>query len=164
MERKFLVDQFQLPDLDPTQGRRIRDLYIQDSRMRLRSIETPGIGTQFKLCKKYGALQDGVEPIVNIYLSECEFATLANLPGHLIEKVRFRSQEGAVIFAIDIFGGPLNGLIVAEAEGETWQDLLTFDEPGWFAREVTSDPFFQGGNLCRISQAELTDQLRKEGV
>lgn len=147
-ERRFLV--LNMPPLAGAPSRLIEDLYLEGGRLRLRRI-TAGETVQWKLCKKYGGDDPVSAPVTNLYLSEAEYAALAGLPGSRLRKRRY-SIDG---FSLDVFEGPLTGLMLAEVEAESRAAVLALIPPTWSAAEVTAEPFFTGGNLCRISSAEL---------
>ena len=126
-ERRFLVAL--CPDLSGAPVRRIEDLYIANSRMRLRAISHfDGHPTEFKLCKKYGSPDPASGPIVNIYLTAEEYAAFCGLPGQRLRKHRYRVEHGGHPFSVDVFTGALAGLILCEAEAQSvltlWQVLL----------------------------------------
>ena len=86
--------------------------------------------------------------ITSIYLTEAEFALLADLPGRSLRKVRHHlAPVNGVEIAVDVFEGPLAGLILAEAEFETVEAMAAFPDPDFALREVTEDPRYRGGEL-----------------
>ena len=89
--------------------------------------------------------------ITSIYLPEEEFAVLAAwLPGVRVKKLRHRLQRlPGVAMLIDEFRGELDGLIMAEAEFDTPEQLASFTMPEFAVREVTDDPRFTGGYLVK---------------
>ena len=58
------------------------------------------------------------------------------------------------IIELDIFGGALAPLILAEVEFSSEEDAMAFLPPDWFVKEVTSDPAYQNSNLSK--QASLS--------
>ncbi len=63
----------------------------------------------------------------------------------LIEKRRHRVEYGGLIWEVDEFYGDNAGLIVAEVELESAQQI--FDKPPWAGEEVTGDPRYYNANL-----------------
>jgi CYTH domain-containing protein len=63
------------------------------------------------------------------------------------------------VFSIDVFEGELDGLILCETEAEGLEELMAIQPPVYVRHEVTEDPFFAGGNLCRTPRAELLRKL-----
>ena len=146
-ERRFLVDA--LPTIEPSADKRITDLYLDGTRLRLRlSVATDGTAIR-KLTQKIPAPAGGVPGaqgwITNTYLSEEEYDRFATLPGRWLRKRRLSIGE----LGVDVFDGPLAGLILAEAEFADDASMLAFVPPAWCGREVTADPAFTGGELCR---------------
>lgn len=145
-ERRFIVDAAALPPLDETQARRIEDLYIDGGRLRLRRIVMPGGQPDaFKLAKKYAPDNPLVGPMTNLYLNADEYAVLNVLPGARLAKRRH--NVGA--FVVDVFEGPLAGLVLAECEATNSIAAMAFDVPGWCLREVTNDIAYTGARLAQ---------------
>ena len=88
IERRWLVDLEQLGELTRYARREIEDLYISDSRLRLRKVCGPADDVTFKLGKKYGKRTPLSEPITNLYLTEHEYGQLSSLPGSRTRKHR----------------------------------------------------------------------------
>ena len=156
-ERRFLV--LDCPDLSSTAFRVIEDVYLKDSRLRLRAITHPDGARDFKLCKKYESADPASGPIVNIYLSATEHAALSALPGQPLRKRRYRVEWGDRAFGIDVFDGALAGLVLCEAEAASPEAIRSLAFPPWASREVTAERFFTGGNLAHVTVAELRMRL-----
>jgi CYTH domain-containing protein len=158
-ERRFWVAE--PPDLSAARVRLIDDLYLEDSQLRLRAITSfDGAAPEFKLCKKYGSDDPASGAIVNIYLSAAEHAMLSTLPGHALRKRRHAVPHNGSGFSVDVFEGPLTGLVLCEAEAESTEAIRALAFPPWATREVTADSFFTGGNLARLTTAKLRQRLR----
>lgn len=69
--------------------------------------------------------------------------TLCEQP--LIEKTRYHVRVGRHVWDIDEFDGQNRGLVVAEVELASADEL--FDRPSWLGREVTHDPRYLNANL-----------------
>jgi len=65
----------------------------------------------------------------------------------LIEKDRYRLEEGGVVWEIDEFLGENRGLIIAEVELES--EDQPFTKPDWVGVEVTGDPRYFNSNLIK---------------
>lgn len=145
-ERRFLVDTSLLPELNPQDARRIEDLYINDSRLRLRAITFLGTGEQeFKLAKKYAPDNPLIGPMTNLYLDAEEHEMMSQLPGQRIVKRRYKLGG----FVVDVFEDDLEGLVLAECEATNRVAALAFDIPAWCVREVTSEPEYTGWRLAQ---------------
>jgi CYTH domain-containing protein len=154
-ERRFLVDPKTLPPLDAGAARLIEDLYIEGGRLRLRRITLPDGEQAFKLAKKYAPDNPLIGPMANLYLSREEYEVLARLPGARVAKRRHKA--GA--FVVDVFEGPLEGLVTAECEATNRVAAMAFDVPPWCVREVTTEVAYTGWQLAQ-DQAIPTDRDR----
>jgi CYTH domain-containing protein len=143
-ERRFVVTEVPEP---LEHGRLIEDRYLDGGTLRLRAVRGDGAPV-YKLTQKVRA---GVGPaevsITNLYLSEDEYRMLVALPGSDLVKTRSLCQG----FAVDVFHGPLEGLVLAELEVEDLQAEL--DLPDWICCEVTHDDTFSGGALASRTSA-----------
>lgn len=64
-----------------------------------------------------------------------------------IDKIRFEVKKGNHVFEIDEFYGENEGLIVAEVELSSEDEL--FETPEWLGEEVTNDPRFYNAYLSK---------------
>ncbi len=159
-ERRFLLRS--LPDgLDTAQGTLIRDTYWAETRMRLRRMFNPdGSILATKLTQKYVAPGQPPEEttITNTYLNEAEYELFAQIPGSLLVKRRVSYLHQGSGYSIDVFEGPLAGLVLAELEAG--QGSLPPDAvPAFAAAEVTAEPAFTGGELVHTSAEALAALL-----
>ncbi|MFK7845467.1 MAG: hypothetical protein AB8G77_09205 [Rhodothermales bacterium] len=159
-ERRFRVERPTDLDLEGLRSALIEDLYIDNTRLRLRKV-TPASGEaiSYKLCKKYPCTDPYSGTIVNTYLTAEEHAVFCKLPGRHIVKRRHYTTFESHSFGIDIFQGKLAGLILCEAEASTRQAVCDIQFPSWATIEVTEDPFFSGGNLSSLDRHELLRRL-----
>ncbi len=68
--------------------------------------------------------------------------------GPLIEKTRYYVKEDdAFVWEVDVFGGENQGLILAEIELESEDQV--FIKPDWLGKEVSDDPRYY--NVCLVS-------------
>ena len=65
----------------------------------------------------------------------------------LIEKNRYKVDYGTLTWEVDEFSGDNEGLIVAEVELQSEDQL--FDLPEWVTEEVTTDPRYYNANLIK---------------
>ncbi len=154
-ERRFLV--CNIPDLSETAFRVIEDLYLDDTRLRLRKITHHDGVMQYKLCKKYPSEGNDPLAIVNIYLTSQEYDLLSTLAGKVVRKKRYDIVASA--HCIDVFEDHLAGLVLCEFEAESAAGLETFALPPWIGRDVSDDPFFAGGCLASIDATQLAAKL-----
>ena len=69
--------------------------------------------------------------------------------GKRIEKTRFQIPHGDVMIEMDVYGGSLRGLIVAEVEFSSIEAAESFIPPEWFREEITHDKSFKNQSLAR---------------
>jgi CYTH domain-containing protein len=128
----------------------ITDLYVDGARLRLREMRAVDGGTsQWKLTRK-GDVDSATRLITTIYLPENEFQLLARvLPGQRLTKIRHRLHTTpGVLLSVDEFQGELAGLLLAEAEFNSVQELAAFPTPDFAEREVTDELELTGGWLA----------------
>lgn len=61
---------------------------------------------------------------------------IVTIPGHRVE--------------VDVYAGPLAGLVVAEVEFRSEAEAIAFEPPAWFGREITGDARFRNNTLARL--------------
>jgi CYTH domain-containing protein len=167
LERRFLVDH--LPERKAQdQGWRITDRYINKTRLRLRRME-PLAGGEAVL--KLGQKEVPSPPdfsrmtITNIYLSPDEYEVFAVLPARELRKTRYSLEDAGCTYGVDVFDGPLAGLILAEVGFETIGRMNEqWHLPPWVLREVSDDLRFTGGVLAGLAQDEATTLIRQISV
>ncbi|MCF2530748.1 hypothetical protein [Yinghuangia soli] len=98
--------------------------------------------------------------ISSLYLSRAEYEALAVLPAAVLVKTRHSVPP----FGVDVFGGPLDGLVLAEAEFTTDAEARSCGPPPAAVAEVTADRRFTGGRLAHTSAAELRVLLAQFGI
>ena len=134
VERKFLVGQ--PPDLVGTDSDEIEQGYLaigSEGEVRVRRK-----GEKLLLTAKRGAGLSRQEAEVEI--DRANFDKLWSLTeGRRLEKRRYVITSGDLRIELDVYGGELEGLIVAEIEFVSEEEAKAFDPPGWLGEEVTGD-------------------------
>jgi len=86
----------------------------------------------------------------------------AALPARELRKTRHPVQEGGRTYGVDVFDGALTGLVLAEVEFETSDEM---DEgwhlPAWIRRDVSDDVRFTGGALAGLAEDEAGSFVRQ---
>ena len=160
-ERRFLVS----PDSDwrravEAYSKTFEDSYIRGTRLRLRVLTDSDTGRRIiKLTKKAESPSPYFRTISRILLSRDEYALLGSLEGDRLTKTRYYHNYLGRTFSIDVFQGELDGLVLCETEAEGLEDLMLAQPPAYAKREVTEDPFFEGGSLCRVMRGDLISKL-----
>lgn len=71
--------------------------------------------------------------------------------GRCLEKTRHMIDHDGLTWEVDVFGGSLTGLIVAEIELPS--EETTFDLPDWVGEEVSDDPRYFNEVLVKSGKA-----------
>jgi len=159
--RKFLVSPRSdwMSSVEPY-SKTLEDKYLSGTRLRLRIQTDTDTGRRLiKLNKKCESDSHFFRTISRILLSDGEYEALYGLRGDLLKKTRYYHNYLGRVFAVDVFEGELEGLILCETEAESLEDLMMAAPPGYVKDEVTEDDFFAGGNLCRTTRADLQQKL-----
>lgn len=137
LERRWLLASVP-PQLDA--GAAVYDRYIEGTRLRLRRIDS-----QYKLTQKEAPAATGyaVTVITNIYLTPEEYEILAVLPARELHKRRHHMGR----YSIDVFEGLLQGLVLAETEFASEEEMRRHPDPEFAVRDVTDDVRYTGGWL-----------------
>ena len=160
-ERRFLVSD--LPTSEPWALRTITDLYIEGTRIRLRHSEGVVAGKPEVARKLTQKLPDPEAvggrrgTITTMYLDNTEYERLSQLPGRWLTKQRLSFPP----MGVDVFEGPLAGLIVAEVEFNDDAAMESFVAPSWCRIEVTERVDFSGANLAHIAALAPGDAAKE---
>ncbi len=136
------------------------DNYIRGTRLRLRVLTDSDTGRRvIKLTKKFESPSPFFRTISRILVSDEEYELLNRLAGDRLTKTRYYHTYLGRVFSIDVFQGELDGLILCETEADGLEDLMSIEPPPYTIREVTEDPFFDGGSLCGATRDDLSHKL-----
>lgn len=145
IERKFLVRVAPLA-LDAHPHDAIRQGYLalgtDGTEVRIRQR-----GARFFQTVKQGS---GVQRIeAEFALTRVQFDLLWPMTeGRRVEKVRYTIPHGAYVIELDVYAGPLAGLLTAEVEFPTLEASAAFDPPAWMGRDVTGEPGYKNRSLA----------------
>lgn len=144
IERKFLVSGSQWRDLAEADIR-IRQFYLAAAPGRTVRVRISD-NASAKLTLKFGTkARERDEFEFPIPLAEAE-EMLAFAIGRVIEKTRHHVRHRGYLYEVDVFGGVLAGLVVAELE--TPEDVPDEMLPDWLGREVTGEQGFYNASLA----------------
>jgi CYTH domain-containing protein len=63
-----------------------------------------------------------------------------------------------------MFLGDLFGLVLAEVDFDTDEDMDRFAKPAFALAEVTDDLLFTGGRLCELTFTEVRQHISERGL
>jgi CYTH domain-containing protein len=163
-ERKFLLREMPEPLTRASEHVQIWDNYLTGTRLRLRKIRTPQTKKwTMKLTQKFApAPPDFSRTIItNTYLSAYEYEVLSVFEGNEIRKNRYPFELDGRRYSIDVFLGALWGLILAETDFETDEEMAGFALPPFAAADVTNEELFTGGRLVDLTIEELRAEMNR---
>ncbi len=164
LERRFLLRELPHGLSVTDEHLQITDNYITGTRLRLRKIRAPRANEwRLKLTQKFApAPPDFAHTIItNIYLSLYEYEVLSVFAGNEIRKNRYPYQHEGRTYSVDVFLGDLRGLILAETEFASDEEMNGFSAPPFALFDVTSDEMFTGAKLCELSADEIRAELAR---
>lgn len=129
----------------------IDDIYFLGTNLRRRTIRSPeGRILERKLTQKYVSEDSDLSKtiITNIYLGDRESALLDQLQGTALKKNRHKFRHDDRIYSVDEFKSPNEGLVIAEIEFNSQEEMDGFIPPFSSWKDVTLDPKFTGGFLA----------------
>jgi adenylate cyclase len=149
IERKFLVEHLP-PELEIDSEDEIAQGYLStgEDQVRLRRR-----GDRYLITAKrgHGLIRDEVE----VPLERDSFEELWPMTeGRRLEKTRRTTQVDEHTAEIDVYKGPLDGLMTVEVEFEDAGAAEAFSPPAWFSRELTSDPRYSNTRLAMTGLPE----------
>ena len=143
IERKFLVDEKNLPTQILSEGEKILQGYLCIEPARTVRVRVKGErGFLTIKSSNVGIVRNEFE--YEIPLDDAQELLKLCAP-NVLEKIRYKVEYSGKIWEVDVFDGRHSGLILAEVE------LLSADEvvelPTWIAKEVSEDSCYFNSNL-----------------
>jgi CYTH domain-containing protein/CHAD domain-containing protein len=146
IERKFLLEQ--LPsDLGRHPHKQIEQGYLAVSKraeVRLRRADG-----ECTLTVKRGSGEEREEIEVELAAEQFDALWEACGEGRLAKRRHLVPLGGGLTAEVDVYGGSLQGLAVAEVEFSSLEAARAFERPAWFDREVTADHRYANQSLAR---------------
>jgi len=144
VERKWLVHT--PPDLPVHRGQEVSQGYIalaeDGTEVRLRRIGE----RYFQTVKSEGGLVRGE---IEVELTAQQFEALwPATDGRRLEKTRYSVPWAGKQVEIDVYDGPLAGLVVAEVEFTSADESARFTAPPWCGTDVTEDEAYKNAHLA----------------
>ena len=169
LHRLFLIDGLPEPLTPASSHLQLFDNYIENTRLRLRSIRDPYSKTWMRVLQQTFSITEGefaVTKLAEIHLNEAEYAAFERCDfygGREIRKNRYFHEFDRVSFVFDVYLGPLWGLNTAKIDFETRERMKSFVPPPFAVFEVTNDLFFAGENLVDKKFHDIQAEIVKVG-
>lgn len=143
IERKFLVNAEKLPAQILTDGEKISQGYLCVEPARTVRVRIKG-GRGFLTIKgvNVGIVRKEFEYEIPI---EDAQELLKLCAPNVLEKVRYKVEYEGKIWEVDIFSGRHQGLILAEVELTSADEIVSL--PNWIEKEVSENPRYFNSNL-----------------
>ena len=151
IERKFLVSNSAWRDRVEAEIR-IRQFYLAAASGRTVRIRISDETSAMLTLKFSGKGRGRDEFEYAVPLAEAE-EMQAFAIGRVIEKTRCHVRHRGYLYEVDVFGGELAGLVIAELE--TPDDVPTDSLPPWLGREVTQEGRYYNASLALREDPEF---------
>ena len=162
LRRLFLLEHLPEPITRADAHLQIFDNYIENTRLRLRSIRVPETKEwNWSLQQRFPIDEDSAcWKIAEMHLNEIEYHLFVHYEGREIRKNRYFYESDGKQIEIDVFLGKLWGLNLARVCFETVEELRDFKFP-FAVLEVTNDKFFFGENLVDQTFADVQAEVTR---
>ncbi len=172
--RVFLIENLPAPLTRASRHLQIFDNYIENTRLRLRSVRVPETKQWTWILQQRFPLEDlSSWQMAEIYLNEAEHHAFEFFEGREVKKnERVETSEirknryfyyfGGKQFEIDLFLGALWGLCLAKINFKSVDELTAFEVPSFALLEVTRNEFFVDANLIGKSFSDVQAEFEKE--
>jgi CYTH domain-containing protein len=140
----------------------ITDNYVTGTRLRLRKVRAPATNEwTLKLTQKHTPEPPDFSRtlITNLYLSPYEYEVLSVFEGNELRKNRYPYEHEGRRYSVDVFLGPLRGLVLAETDFDDDAKMDAFPTPAFAHLDVTCDELFTGARLVGLTAEELRAEL-----
>lgn len=166
LHRLFLTDGLPEPLTPASSHLQIFDNYIENTRIRLRSIRDPYSKAWTRILQQRLAVSEGdsaITKLAEIHLNDAEYSVFERFEGREIRKNRYFHEFDRLSFIFDVYLGALWGLNTTKIEFETREQMETFVPPPFAAFEITGDAFFAGENIVERTFADIQAEVAKIG-
>ena len=172
LRRVFLIEDLPEPLTRASSHWQIFDNYIENTRLRLRSIRVPETKEWTWILEQHTALENAVRRTARIYLNEAEHAAFEQFEGRQIRrneriespeirKNRYFLEFDGRQIEFDVFLGDLWGLNLAKVVFEDIEEMENYELLPFFVREVSNSEFFSGENLVGKNFADVQAEFEK---
>ncbi len=166
LHRLFLIERLPEPLTRASSHLQLFDNYIENTRMRLRSVRDPYSNSWTRSLQQRFPSVDGkysVSKLAEISLNDAEYAVFEQFEGREIRKNRYFHEFDNATFIFDVYLGNLWGLNTARVDFDSAQRMGDFTPPPFAIFEVTNDPFFSGENLVEKKFSDVQAEVVRIG-
>lgn len=166
LRRSFLLEGLPEPLTRASSHLQILDNYLENTRLRARSIRDPYSGSWTYILQQRFTLHEGehtISKLAEIYLNEAEHGIFECFERREIRKNRYFHEFDRHGFMFDVYLGDLWGLVTARVDFETSFDMENFEAPPFVVFEITNDPFFNGQNLVGTKFEAIQAEVARLG-
>lgn len=174
MRRVFLLANLPVPLTRASEHLQIFDNYIENTRLRLRSIRAPRTKEWFYVLQQHNQIsQEDLSGwlVSEIHLNEAEHQAFEQFEGREVRKnervetnelrfnrYAFEIRDGESM-EIDFYLNPLWGLCLGKVSFQNEEAMREFTAPDFIIGEVTQNKFFLGKNLVGKTFADVRQEM-----
>ena len=169
LRRVFLLADLPAPLTRASEHLQIFDNYIENTRLRLRSIRSPKTKEWNWILQQHVQMRENdlsIWKVSEIHLNEAEHEAFEQFEGREVRKNervetnesrfnRYSFDANGKNFEIDFYLNPLWGLITAKVFFQTENEMKSFAAPDFFLAEITQNENFLGRNLVGKTFADI---------
>ncbi|MEP6787403.1 MAG: hypothetical protein ABJB40_03160 [Acidobacteriota bacterium] len=166
LHRLFLIERLPEPLTPASSHLQLFDNYIENTRLRLRSIRDPYTKTWTRMLQQRFPWAEGeyaVTKLAEIHLNDAEYAVFEHYEGREIRKNRYFHEFDRMSLIFDVYLGPLWGLNTARVDFDSLEKMDDFVPPPFAVFEVTNDPFFTGESLVDKKFTDVQAEVARLG-
>jgi CYTH domain-containing protein len=156
--RTFLINGLPEPLTPASSHLQIFDNYIENTRIRLRSVRIPEDNKWTWTLQQRFPVKTGdfsVWKTSQLFLNESEYQAFEQFEGREIRKNRYFHEFAGKTLEFDIYLGKLWGLNLMNVYFETPEEMKEFVSPPFVVYEVTNNEFFTGESLIGKSFTDV---------
>lgn len=145
-------------------SKKMHDVYIENGEKHLH-LRVRKNGEKYEITRKMpveeGDASKQIETTIAIGLEE--FNSLRSAKHRAVEKTRYYYKQQNYCAEVDVFEGPLQGLVVVDFEFDSEEKQNAFAMPDFCLAEVTQEEWMAGGMLAGKKYADIEVDLQRFG-
>jgi hypothetical protein len=163
-QRRYLLTELPEGVSPRDEHAQITDNYITNTRLRLRKSRWVPTGEwSLKLSQKQTPAPPdfGRALLTTLYLDRAEYEALSIFEANELRKNRYYLRHEGRLYSVNVYLGDLHGLILAETDCDTDEELDALAKPPFALLDVTRDELFTGARLVELTAEELREELKR---